>query len=77
MHPGALDHVMHVLGDAVGVMSRHHRRELITPLGVGGKHGAVAIALDIVVTEMVGLPDFNRGIGTGLTARVENRTADH
>jgi hypothetical protein len=54
-----------VLANATGIVPRHDRIEGIVSGRIGSESGAVAIAVDIIVAEVVGLPDFDRGIGYG------------
>src|SRR5215469_3601696 len=54
--------VVDVLANATGIVPRHDRIEGIVSGGIGNESGAVAIAVDVIVAEVVGLPDFDGGI---------------
>jgi hypothetical protein len=65
-----------VLRDAIGIVPRHHGLDVIGTLAIGRHHRAVLVALDVVVPEMIRLPDLQRRVGTGLAARVVDRAGD-
>src|SRR5664279_3660111 len=70
------DEVMHVLANAAGVVPRHDRLDRVAPLCSRFEYGAVAVALDIVVAVIIGLPDLDLCIGNNFTASVVHPTGD-
>jgi hypothetical protein len=66
--------IVDVLANAtvVGVMSRHDGLDFVLAGGIHGQLAAIAIALGIVITEVIGLPDFDGGIGKHITTSIEH-----
>src|ERR1700686_108454 len=46
---------------AVGIMSRHDGLDFVEAGGVHRKLAAIAVAVEIVIAEVIGLPDFDHG----------------
>ena len=52
-----------MLANATGIVPGHDRIERIVSGRIGNESRTVAIAVDVIVAEVVGLPDFKGGIG--------------
>jgi hypothetical protein len=59
---GRRDKVVDVLANATGIVPGHDRIERIVSGRIGNESRTVAIAVDVIVAEVVGLPDFKGGI---------------
>src|SRR5713226_3384648 len=70
--PGSSDQIVDVLADPARVMPRHDRTEVILAFAVGNQCGAVTIAVEIVETLMICLPDFDFGAREYVSSRIEN-----
>jgi hypothetical protein len=73
---GGGDQVVDVLANAtaIGVMTGHDGLESVLAGGIHGQFAPIAIAIDIVIAGVIGLPDFDRGIGKHITASIEHLT---
>ncbi len=59
---------------AVGIMSGHDGLESVLARGIHEQFAPIAIAIDIVIAGVIGLPDFDCGIGKHITASIEHLT---
>src|SRR5262249_12262392 len=74
---GRGDKVVDVLANATGIVPRHDRIEGVVSGRIGNQSGAVAIAVDVIVAEVVGLPDFDGGIRYSRGISANNLPGDH
>src|SRR5581483_5127625 len=67
---------MDVLANAIGIVPGHDRFEFVAAGLVRLQAGAVTIAVEIVMAQMIGLPDLESGIGKRFGASTENLAGD-
>jgi hypothetical protein len=58
LEAGCGHQIVDVLADTVRIMPWHHRTEMVFSLRVRHQRGTVAIAFDVVVAVVIGLPHF-------------------
>jgi hypothetical protein len=73
---GRADEIVDVLADTIGIVPGDDGIEIVRGGGIGCEFGAIAIALHVVMANVVGVPDFYEGARQLVTARIVNLPGD-